>query len=198
MWSTALSSAGPKHSRQDSCSPELPLGLRKMELGWLDIVLGTETAECCLHTIRFLLTAQLQGKTVLSPVMQKRRIRLREVKGLAQGRSASWRQAVHLKDHATPSECRRSRGGVWGLRPGKGVSHLCQASASSSTAVFRARREYLQSMVRGRVEVVLPQPLFWARPMSGSLSCFLPDSPPVRHGVASLVSHVSVSYHSYT
>lgn len=36
MWSTTLSSAGPKHSLQDSCGPELSLGLTKMELGWLD------------------------------------------------------------------------------------------------------------------------------------------------------------------
>lgn len=67
----------PKHIQQDSCGPELPLGLMKMELGWLDSLRHGDGTEHSIRTIWFILTAQ--GKSVLSPVMQKR-MSLREVK----------------------------------------------------------------------------------------------------------------------
>lgn len=84
----------------------------------------------------------------------------------------------------------------WGVgleagEEGEGLSSMPSLSLKLNCSLQGKKGLSPERSQRGRVDVVLPQPLFWARPMSGSLSCFLPDSPPVRHGVASLVSHVS-------
>lgn len=74
MWSPhSIFCCLPKHIQQDSCGPELPLGLTKMELGWLGSLRPGDSTEHGIRTIWFILTAQ--SETVLSPVVHKRRMR---------------------------------------------------------------------------------------------------------------------------
>lgn len=145
------------------------------------------------HHLVYILTAHLQGKTVLSPVMQMR-MKLGGVKEFAWCQLASWEQCgFHLEADYMP----------------KGLCHLLQSAeeaevgcgardwgggsltyAQSQTELQSSGQERSISSIvgKGEEEVVLLQPLFWARPVSGSLSSFLPDSPPVKHGVASPMS----------
>lgn len=79
---------------------------------------------------------------------------------------------------------------MWGLRLGKGSLTHGQPQPQPQAELQSSGQERVspECTQKGRMKVVLPQPLFWGRPISGSLSCFLPDSPPLRHGVASPMS----------
>ena len=79
--------------------------------------------------------------------------------------------------------------GVWGVKPGReGSLTYAQPQPQPELQSKGKKGVSLEVVRKGRVEVVLARPLFWARPMSGSLSCFLPDLLSVRHGVATPMS----------